>query len=75
MAMNSKSNRPQKSRSSDKSAANSKASKDNDYPNIIEEPIRIVGDRGKSGAGKSGKQSAKGSGKTAAKKSGKKKRS
>jgi hypothetical protein len=50
--------------------------KDNDYPNIIEEPIRVVGDqtRGKSKAGKSRKQPTKRSGKSVAKKSGKKKR-
>jgi len=56
-------------------AAKSKAPKqDTDYPNIIEEPIRVVGDqtRGKSKASKSRKQPSRRSGKTAAKKSGKK---
>jgi hypothetical protein len=75
MATNSKSNRRQRSGSSaDKSAGRSKGVEDNDYPNIIEEPIRIVGDRtrAKSRAGKSRKRSAKGSAKTIAKKSGKK---
>ncbi len=83
MAANSKSKFPQRTgRSAAKSASNSpsnsKAAKDDDYPNIIEEPIRIVGDqtRGESTAGKSRKQSAKRSGqrssKTLAKKSGKK---
>lgn len=68
-----------KSRNDAKGAKGAKGAKDNDYPNIIEEPIRIVGDqtRGKSKVGKSRKQSAKRSGqrssKTLAKKSGKKK--
>jgi hypothetical protein len=62
MATSSKSNRPQRTGSSDnKSAKSSTVGKDNDYPNIVEEPIRVVGDqtRGKSRAGKTKKQSAK----------------
>jgi hypothetical protein len=63
--------------SAGKSVSNSKGAKDHDYPNIIEEPIRIVGDKtqGESKAGKSRKQSAKRSAKTPTKKSRKKKRS
>lgn len=78
MAANLKTRSSQKNRgSAGKSAKNPKAARDNDYPNIIEEPTRVVGDqtRRKSKAGKSRKQSAKRSGKTRAKKLGKKKRS
>lgn len=86
MAANFRSKFPQRTggsagKSASNSPSNSNAAKDLDYPNIIEEPIRIVGDqtRGESKAGKSRKQSAKRSGKSSrkalAKKSGKKKRS
>jgi hypothetical protein len=66
MTTNAKLNRQQSSGSHNKSASGSKGVKDNDYPNIIEEPIRVVGDEtsAKSRAAKAKKQSAK-SGKTA----------
>ena len=52
-----------------KSKSGGAAAKDNDYPNIIEEPIRVIGDRT---AGKSKKQSSKGPAKSGKKKSKKK---
>ena len=54
-----------------KSKSKTGGSAANDYPNIIEEPIRVVGDRTRQ-TGKSKKQSGKGSRKTGKKKAGKK---
>jgi hypothetical protein len=54
-----------------KSKSGGAAAKDHDYPNIIEEPIRVIGDRTRQ-SGKSKKQSGKGSRKTGKKKAGKK---
>jgi len=50
---------------SKKSGRQAKKSEGDDYPNIIEEPIRVVGDRprGKSKAGKSQSKTQKRSGK------------
>jgi hypothetical protein len=51
--------------SSKKSGKAKKSSEGDDYPNIIEEPIRVVGDkpRGKSKAGKPQNKTQKPSGK------------
>ncbi len=80
--MTSKSKSKSKSRqktggSGSKSANDSKSAKGSDYPNIIEEPIRVVGDptRDKAKAGKSRKRTTKRSDGTVAKKSGRQRRS
>lgn len=57
MVPNSKSKKSQKTGGSGKTAGGPSSAKDNDYPDIIEEPIRVIGDRtrGKVKASKSKK--------------------
>jgi hypothetical protein len=61
---------PKSRQKNSRSAGEAKTKKDNAYPDIIEEPIRVVGNppRGESKTDKSGKRLAKSSGKKAARK-------